>query len=211
MTGQDIIDQLNEMVDEKVGGTYPTETEVLHWASKAEKTLARELLSYKLEYEDSTTSGTALYDNQDDFIEIERIMLLTGTGGDMDEVLEKTTLEELIAEDSDLAETGEPTHWYKYGMGRYGVWPVPDDTYYLNIQYAALPSDITSVDASPTLPEVTHAAINLYCGYRFWLKEEEPGMAQYYLTEFWNEVESIKGRENPDGGVTHVKNVRGYV
>lgn len=211
MTGQDIIDRLNEMVDEKVGGNYPTEAEVLHWATRAQKTLARELLCYKQQVQDVTVATTTLYTNETDCIEIEQIFLLTGTGGTIDEVLTKTTLGALLTDNRDLSDTGEPTHWYPHGANQYGLWPIPDAVYYLTVQYAAMPSDLTTVSDSPVLPTMTHEAINIYCGYRFWLKEEEIPMAREYLNEFWSEVETLKGRLNPDGGVSHIQDVAGYV
>jgi len=86
-------------------------------------------------------------------------------------------------------ETGEPIHYYHH-HGKVGIWPLPDDAYYIDVYHSAVTEDITD------LPNELRLLAIPYCLAMARLSEGWEDDFDMFITMYLNSVMAYR----PDRG-----------
>lgn len=132
--------------------------------------------------EQSSTAGTGEYSLPSDFVKLD---LIRYNGDD----LKKTTKKELKIQNSSLTTQGNPYYYYIYG-NVYGIYPLPDSTKTIDIDYfKRLPTITTSVDSD--FPIDFDNAIACYAAYLAFLSINKNDKAVSMYTAYVNWLDTL--------------------
>ena len=202
-----LIETLKEFVDESTTGSYPTNNEIIQWFCDGEQIIAEETECLK-EYTSSSVdvSESTVISLPSDWIRGKQVMWGRTNH------LEYVEIDDLLESAYDITTTGTPNYWYVWD-DQIQFYPVPsaDGTAYL--YYIKAPTAMTTTGDSPSIPAHYQKLLVHYAGYRFWLKEEEPQMAQIFYSEFLAGMAKMKSTYTKRGKRQHyrTKDVRGYL
>lgn len=111
--------------------------------------------------------------------------------------LKRTTIQELVALDADLAATGTPTHYYQTRDATTGVivvnlWPIPDKAYAYTIWTLNELAELTADGQSPALPvRHHHRFVNKILSMAYSKGGRDPGAASGYSREWIQDLRAI--------------------
>jgi len=202
-TGTDVGNYVKRVFGDE-SGVQLTDTDIVRWINDAQNEIAENNMVVPAKATVSVTSGTATYSLSSVTPKIDRIASLLLDGRRVGNIPISQAEESISLADPGAVEVGAPQFWYEWA-GEVTFWPKPNQDYTMTVRYFAVPTDISALGDTLTVPDDCFTDVCNYVLMKAYEMDENPEMMGAKQAEFTTSLAERGEKERMAQNMTYEK------